>query len=119
MSALDLRDPRAPALPVRDPAHQHRAQWACVLLLIAVLVCVFGGFFAPYSPTETLGIPGAAPGPGHVLGLDFIGRDVFSRVLYGGRSTLVLAGLATVLTYVVGGVIGLVAGSPSPWPTPS
>ncbi len=82
-----------------------------VLLLIAVLICVFGRYFAPYSPTETLGIPGAAPGPGHVLGLDFIGRDVFSRVLYGGRSTLILAGLATVLTYVVGGVIGLVAGS--------
>ena len=82
-----------------------------VLFLIAVLISVFGRYFAPYSPTETLGIPGAPPGPGHLLGLDFIGRDVFSRVLYGGRSTLVLAGLATVLTYAVGGVIGLVAGS--------
>jgi peptide/nickel transport system permease protein len=82
-----------------------------VLLLIAAGVCVFGRYFAPYSPTETLGIPGAPPGPGHVLGLDFIGRDVFSRVLYGGRSTLVLAGLATAITYLIGGVIGLVAGS--------
>ncbi len=36
---------------------------------------------------------------------------MLSRVLYGGRSTLVLAGLATILTYAVGGVIGLIAGS--------
>jgi peptide/nickel transport system permease protein len=81
-----------------------------VLLVIMVFIALFGGFFAPYSPTETVGIPGAPPGPGHLLGLDFIGRDVLSRVLYAGRSTLILAGLATILTYVIGVTIGLVAG---------
>ena len=80
------------------------------LLVITFFIALFGGFFAPYSPYETLGVPGAPPGNGHLLGLDFIGRDVFSRLLYGGRSTLVLAGLATILTYSVGGLIGLVAG---------
>ena len=81
-----------------------------VLLVVTVFIALFGGFFAPHSPTETVGIPGAAPGPGHLLGLDFIGRDVLSRVLYAGRSTLILAGLATVLTYAIGVTIGLVAG---------
>jgi ABC-type dipeptide/oligopeptide/nickel transport system permease subunit len=81
-----------------------------VLLVAALVVALFGSFFAPYSPTATLGVPGAAPGGGHTLGLDFIGRDVLSRTLYGGRSTLLLAGLATVLTYAIGCAIGLVAG---------
>jgi peptide/nickel transport system permease protein len=81
-----------------------------LLLLIAVGVALLGGLFAPYSPTATQGVPGAAPAPGHLLGLDFIGRDVLSRVLYGGRSTLLLAGLATVVTYTVGGAVGLIAG---------
>jgi peptide/nickel transport system permease protein len=81
-----------------------------VLLVVAVLFAACGGFFAPYDPTATVGIPGQAPGGGYVMGLDFIGRDVWSRVLYGGRSTLLFAVLATVVTYVVGGAIGLIAG---------
>jgi peptide/nickel transport system permease protein len=81
-----------------------------VLLTAALVIALFGSFFSPYSPTATMGVPGAAPGDGHALGLDFIGRDVLSRTLYGGRSTLLLAGLATVLTYAVGCAIGLVAG---------
>ncbi|MFZ0665710.1 MAG: ABC transporter permease [Acidimicrobiales bacterium] len=80
------------------------------LFILAVAIALFGRYFAPYSPTATLGIPGAAPGDGHLLGLDFIGRDVLSRALYGGRSTLILAGLATLITYAVGGTIGLLAG---------
>lgn len=82
-----------------------------VLLVAAVSLALFGGLFAQGSPTATVGVPGAAPGPGHPLGLDFIGRDVASRVLHGGRSTLLLAGLATVLTYLFGCAIGLAAGS--------
>jgi ABC-type dipeptide/oligopeptide/nickel transport system permease subunit len=81
-----------------------------VLSVAAVAVALIGAFFAPYSPTATLGVPGAAAGGSHTLGLDFIGRDVLSRTLYGGRSTLLLAGLATFLTYFVGGAIGLIAG---------
>jgi len=81
-----------------------------VLLCLAVVIALFGGFVAPYDPYATLGVPGAPPGNGHALGLDFIGRDVLSRVLFGGRSTLLLAGLATVVTYTLGGAIGLIAG---------
>ncbi len=81
-----------------------------VLLVAAVAFAMFGAFFAPYDPTATLGIPGQPPGNGYLMGLDFIGRDVWSRVLYGGRSTLVLAVLATVVTYTVGGAVGLFAG---------
>ena len=81
-----------------------------VLFVLTVGIAIFGRYFATYSPYATLGVPGAAAGGGHLLGLDFIGRDVLSRALYGGRNTLFLAGLATLLTYVVGTTIGLVAG---------
>jgi peptide/nickel transport system permease protein len=81
-----------------------------LLFLTAILIALFGQYIAPYGPNDTLGIPGAAPGGGHLFGLDFTGRDVWTRMLYGGRTTLVLAGGATLLTYVVGTAIGLVAG---------
>lgn len=81
------------------------------LVLAFVLgVALFGPFFAPYSPTETVGIPYDTPSAAFPLGLDGLGRDVLSRVLWGGRSVLALAGLATLLAYVVGGSAGLLAG---------
>jgi ABC-type dipeptide/oligopeptide/nickel transport system permease subunit len=45
-----------------------------------------------------------------VFGYDILGRDVLSRVLWGGRSVLALAGVATLIAYVAGGIIGLAAG---------
>ncbi|MFC6646309.1 ABC transporter permease [Granulicella cerasi] len=46
----------------------------------------------------------------HLLGTDQLGRDLLSRVVYGGRSTLVIASSATVFGVVVGTVLGLIAG---------
>jgi ABC-type dipeptide/oligopeptide/nickel transport system permease subunit len=80
------------------------------LLLLVVLVAVLGPLFAPYSPTEPVGLPGAGPSSQFLLGTDFLGRDVLSRVLNGGLSTLLLGGAATLLTYAVGVTVGLVAG---------
>lgn len=81
-----------------------------VLLLALVLVAIFGPAFAPHSSTATVGIPGLGSSAGYPLGLDFLGRDVLSRTLDGGRSTLLLGGAATLLTYLVGVSIGLAAG---------
>jgi ABC-type dipeptide/oligopeptide/nickel transport system permease subunit len=81
-----------------------------VLLVVVVGIALFGPFFAPHSPTDSLGIPFAKPGGGHLLGTDRLGRDVLSRVLWGGRSVLGLAGLATLIAYAIGIAIGLVAG---------
>jgi len=81
-----------------------------VLLAIVVLLALFGPAFAPHSPIAPIGIPGTGPSGSAPLGLDFLGRDVLSRVLYGGRSTLLLGTAATALTYLVGVTVGLVAG---------
>jgi ABC-type dipeptide/oligopeptide/nickel transport system permease subunit len=81
-----------------------------VLLLILVIIAIFGPSFAPHSTTAPIGIPGASSAAGAPLGLDFLGRDVLSRLLAGGRSTFVLGLLATLLTYALGITIGLIAG---------
>jgi peptide/nickel transport system permease protein len=80
-------------------------------LLAAVLgIALLGPLFAPHAPDEPVGIPLTGPAEGAPLGTDFLGRDVLSRVLWGGRSVLLLAGAATLLAYLVGGTFGLVAG---------
>ena len=79
---------------------------ASCLLLIAFI----GPFVAPHSPTALLGAPFSGPSGSFPLGTDFLGRDVLSRVLWGGRTVVVLAGLATILGYLVGASIGMLAG---------
>jgi peptide/nickel transport system permease protein len=80
------------------------------LLALIVFLAIFGPLFAPHSTTAPVGIPGAGPSGSAPLGLDFLGRDVLSRVLSGGRSTLLLGGAATALTYLAGITVGLIAG---------
>ena len=79
-------------------------------MTLLVIIAIFGPAFAPHSTTAPIGIPGASSAPGAPLGLDFLGRDVLSRLLAGGRSTFVLGLLATLLTYAIGTTIGLIAG---------
>jgi ABC-type dipeptide/oligopeptide/nickel transport system permease subunit len=81
-----------------------------VLLALVVGVALLGPLTAPHAPDEPIGIPLTGPADGQPLGTDFLGRDVLSRVLWGGRSVLGLAGAATLIAYLVGGCIGLFAG---------
>jgi ABC-type dipeptide/oligopeptide/nickel transport system permease subunit len=81
-----------------------------VLLAAIVLLALFGPFFAPHAPAESLGRPGAGPSGVYPLGLDFLGRDVLSRALWGGRSVLGLAIAATAVSYALGLAVGLTAG---------
>ena len=65
---------------------------------------------APKSPTAFVGLPYAGPSSEAWLGTDGIGRDVLSRVLWGGREILALALLATAIGIVVGTALGTTAG---------
>jgi peptide/nickel transport system permease protein len=82
---------------------------AAVLALV-VLVALFGPFVAPHSPERPIGIPYEGASAEALLGTDFLGRDVLSRILWGGRSVIVLAGLSVVLAYAGGLAVGLAAG---------
>jgi ABC-type dipeptide/oligopeptide/nickel transport system permease subunit len=81
-----------------------------VLVVLVVGVAVLGPFFAPYPLDKPIGVPFERPSSEALLGTDFLGRDVLSRLLWGGRSVLGLAGLATALAYAGGLAIGLLAG---------
>jgi peptide/nickel transport system permease protein len=83
-----------------------------VLILLFVLVAVFAPLLAPYDPTaQDLSIirPGVYPGPSaeHWLGVDQLGRDILSRIIYGARTSLVI-GVASLL---FGASIGLMLGA--------
>jgi peptide/nickel transport system permease protein len=81
-----------------------------VVLAAALAVALLGPLVAPNSPTAIIAAPFSGPAGGHPLGTDAIGRDVLSRVLGGGRSVVLYAGAATLLAYLAGGTLGLVAG---------
>ncbi|MFE7422172.1 ABC transporter permease [Rhodococcus sp. NPDC057529] len=88
----------------------------CILLAFVGVVAVGGPFMAPYSPTEPITAPGMGPGPsvlgtGYLLlGSDYLGRDVLSRVLSGGLSVIAIGLTATLIAYLVGVTLGLLAG---------
>ena len=83
-----------------------------LLLLAIVVLCVGAPLFTKDSPTAIDPLhPLLSPGsPGHLLGTDEFGRDMLSRVLYGGRYDLAIAFGATSVTLVVGMLYGLFAG---------
>lgn len=81
-----------------------------VMVVLGAAVAILGPYVAPYAPTALAGLPLDPPSAEHWLGTDQLGRDVLSRVLHGGRSVLILAALAVVVTFVVGGPLGMLAG---------
>jgi peptide/nickel transport system permease protein len=80
------------------------------IVVFVVFVAVFGKYLAPHDPSAPIGAPLANPSSHALLGTDDLGRDVLSRLMYGGRSVLGLALFATLLAYAIGMTIGLVAG---------
>jgi peptide/nickel transport system permease protein len=80
------------------------------ILGFVVAVALFGPFFAPHAPSDILGAPGSPPSGSFPLGTDYLGHDVLSRVLWGGRSVLWLSLAATTLSFALGMAIGGIAG---------
>jgi peptide/nickel transport system permease protein len=72
-----------------------------------VVFVVIGPWIAPHSPTEFVGRPFAPRSDNAWLGTDVLGRDVWSRVCWGGRSVLIMSVVATVLGVGAGIVVGL------------
>jgi peptide/nickel transport system permease protein len=116
----------APAVPsaTGSPARLRRWPWASVLSAAArtprgavglalmstiVLIAVIGPAVAPYSPTALVTTDFAGPSAQHLLGSDFLGRDVLSRVLNGGWLMLVMAVAATAIGISVGATLGISA----------
>lgn len=82
---------------------------ACAVLFVCF--ALFANKAAPYDPLKTdYTAMLAAPSAAHLFGTDQLGRDIFSRILYGGRTSLLIAVLVTAIVATVGIVIGASAG---------
>lgn len=104
----------AAAQPVTD-ATRHRwgvAVWLSVgWLVVLALAAVFADVLPLYDPADTrAGIPLSIPTSQNWLGTDQLGRDLLSRTIYGARVSLVVGLAAVVLSSLVGGAIGVLAG---------
>jgi peptide/nickel transport system permease protein len=87
-----------------------RTRIGALFVLILVVVAIVGPYVAPHSPTDFVAIPNSKPGgAAGLLGSDYLGQDVFSRFLYGGRGILIMAFVSTAIGLIVGVAIGLVA----------
>ena len=120
--------------PVTKPVSQWGLAWrrlrrhrlamiGLAMLVIIVLVCVAAPLIVPYDyeaidlrkPYAPLFTPGNPGQPVHILGTDALGRDIFSRLLFAGRISLLVALITTFLTVIVGAIIGAVAGISGGW----
>jgi peptide/nickel transport system permease protein len=86
-----------------------RTRIGIALVLLLVGVAIVGPWVAKFSPSEFAGTPNTRHVPGTWLGTDYLGQDVVSRFLHGGRSILWMASVSTLLGFVFGAAIGLIA----------
>ena len=93
-----------------------RAALALLVLGVLLIVAATAPWLAPYSPTaQDVNNMLAAPSPQHLLGTDDLGRDIFSRLIYGAPATVYASVLAVSVGIAIGLPVGLVAGFFGGW----
>ena len=97
---------------MRGFLHRYRrALISGAILLLIVVVCVWAPLLAPYNPiTQNAAQSLQSPNARHWFGTDEFGRDLLSRILYGGRPTILIGVSTVALAAVIGIPIGLIAG---------
>jgi peptide/nickel transport system permease protein len=89
------------------------------LILIMFLIAGFAFFLAPYDPGKTeVSMKLKAPSFQHLLGTDQLGRDIFSRMLYGSRISLSVGFVAVGISILIGVLVGALAGYYGRWIDP-
>ena len=82
----------------------------CIITGIIVLWIVIGRFYTPYPPTKMSSAKLQAPSAAHLFGTDKFGRDIFSRVMQGSGTTLMIAALTILIGSGAGIIIGAITG---------
>lgn len=85
------------------------AWFGLIVILIYVLAALFAPLIAPYPETEIVGGAYEVWGEQFILGTDQLGRDMLSRLIYGARNTIGIAFLTTMLAFLLGGALGILA----------
>lgn len=104
---------RSLRLPLNDPF----AVLGLLIYAVFVLTAIFADQLAPYDPTEILYTPDynlaadLRPGEdGYILGTTSLGRDIFSQIVHGSRSALLIGITAAFMVALIGSIVGLVSG---------
>lgn len=114
---LDGQGLRPPQSQWRQILHSLRHDKAAILgalvLILALIMVTIAPVLTPYDPLEQSGDPAdylAAPSISHPMGTDDLRRDIFARVLYGGRITLRAGVIAVLAAASAGMILGMIAG---------
>ena len=91
------------------------ASFGMLVILVYVVFAVFAPLIAPFGEREIVGGEYLPWDSTYVLGTDSLGRDMFSRLVYGARNTVGIAFITTGLAFAVGSIFGLLAASVGGW----
>ena len=110
-----MRSPLSDFVP--SPASTQRGFWMPgIVLLVILLAALLAPALSPADPRHAVPADALqAPSMAHLFGTDSLGRDVFSRTLWGGQTTLSVALLGTIISILPGLGIGLLAGYSAGW----
>ena len=91
------------------------AAFGLFIIVVYVVAALFAPVIAPFGEAEVVGSSYAPPDEAMILGGDQLGRDMFSRIIYGARNTVGIALLTTALAFLVGSLTGLMAATLGGW----
>lgn len=121
LGAVDaVKDDSAPSSMWGEAWKQLRRRplfWvSAVIITIVVLVAAFPQFFSGQDPRACdLSMKHALPTEGHILGFDRQGCDIYARIIYGARASVLVGVLTTVIVTIIGGMLGALAGFLGGW----
>ena len=91
------------------------ARFGMVVVFGYCVVAILAPAIAPYGEADVFAQPYAPWSGEHFLGTDQIGRDICTRLIYGARNTIGIALITTMLSFVIGGILGLIAAINRSW----
>lgn len=91
------------------------ARIGIAMVLINIIAAIFAPVIAPYGETEVVGDVWLTSSADHLLGTDHIGRDMFTRLIYGARNTIAIAFITTLLSFILGALFGIFAAALGGW----
>ena len=91
------------------------ARIGIAMVLINVFAAVFAPIIAPYGETEIVSDVWMPSSSENLLGTDHLGRDLFTRLIYGARNTILIAFVTTMLSFIIGSVLGFFAATLGGW----
>jgi peptide/nickel transport system permease protein len=103
------------AISLRNSLRYGRTWAGLVITAFIVLLAVFGPLVAPHSATQLVSVPFSGPSGAIPLGTDYVGEDVLSRVLSGGRFVLWMAFVSGLIGVIGGTTLGVIAGYGRGW----